>query len=187
MKSTTSIKHRRRREGKTDYKARYALLKSRKPRLVIRKSSKNIHVQVIEYDPNGDRVVVFANSRELLKLGWKCGLGNIPASYLTGFLAGVRAKGKIEEAVLDIGMQISTRGSRIYSALKGFIDAGIRVPHSSDIFPPEERIEGRHIAEWSDKAQKPNFLKYKIDPKDICKNFQQVKNKIIGEHDGKKK
>ena len=56
-----SIK-RRRREGKTDYKARLAMLKSEKPRLVIRKSNRYLVVQIvgseIAKDKNDDIIYV---------------------------------------------------------------------------------------------------------------------------------
>ncbi|MFQ6010160.1 MAG: 50S ribosomal protein L18, partial [Candidatus Aenigmatarchaeota archaeon] len=92
------LPHKRRREKRTDYRARLRLIRSGKVRLVIRKSSSHMNVQFIDYVPEGDRTVVAANSQELKKYGWKGGTGNIPAAYLTGLLAGTRAKDKIKEA-----------------------------------------------------------------------------------------
>ncbi len=61
------VKLRRRREGKTDYQARKALVSSRKPRLVTRASIKNVEVQIINAKPHGDMVLASANSRELIE------------------------------------------------------------------------------------------------------------------------
>lgn len=155
------IQHRRRREKKTDYKNRLALVKSGEIRLVVRRSLDNIRLQLIDYEPNGDKTLFSAFSQELRKLGWKYPTGNIPAAYLTGLLIGVKAKSKVSKAILDLGIQKSTKGSRLYAALKGVLDAGVSIPHSKDILPSEERIKGSHIS------------------KEIAKNFEEVKEKII--------
>lgn len=156
--------HRRRRLQKTDYKKRLALLKSEKTRLVIRKSLENIRVQFIGFNAGGDKTDASAVSAELGKLGWKNGTGNLPAAYLTGLLAGTRAKkAGISEAVFDLGLQTSTKGSRIYASLKGVVDAGLAIPHSEDILPSEERISGKHIQ----------------SRKGIEKEFAEVKEKIL--------
>jgi large subunit ribosomal protein L18 len=154
------IKFKRRTERRTNYRKRLALLKSGKVRLVIRKSLSNISVQLVNFNPNGDQTVASAVSSELKKFGWNK-MGNIPAAYLTGLLAGKKAKEKnVTEAVLDLGIQTSTKGSRIYAALKGVLDAGVNVPHSKDILPSEDRINGKHISE------------------EIAKQFDEVKKKI---------
>ena len=162
MKNIFTVRFRRRRTGKTDYKKRLALLLSNKKRLVIRKSLKNIALQVIEYHPPGDRVVASAHSSELEKFGWSINKGNIPAAYLTGLLFGKKLKEKkIADAVLDIGMQRSVKASRLYAALKGVIDAGINVPHSKEIFPDENRISGKHIQDHTKKEVQKLFVDVK--------------------------
>lgn len=139
------IPYKRRKERKTDYRKRLALLKSGKPRLVIRKSLAHMKVQFVKYSPEGDETLCGAFSKELEKFSLKhC--GNLPAAYLTGLLAGIKAKKLgIKEAVLDLGLQTSTKGSRIYAALKGVLDSGIIVSHSQEVLPSEDRIFGRHI------------------------------------------
>ena len=77
------IQYRRKREGRTDYKKRLKMLISGIPRLVVRRTNKNIIVQVVDYSADGDKVIVTTNSSELSKLGWKHATGNIPAAYLT--------------------------------------------------------------------------------------------------------
>jgi large subunit ribosomal protein L18 len=154
------IHFKRRIRKKTNYVKRLALLKSEKTRLIIRKSLSNISIQFINFKPNGDETIASAVSTELKKFGWTK-TGNIPAAYLTGLLAGKKAKDKnINEAVLDLGLQTSTKGSRLYAALKGVLDSGINVPHSKDILPSEERITGKHISE------------------ELAKQFEDVKKKI---------
>jgi len=57
------VPYRRRREGKTDYRARRPLVLSKIPRFVVRGSLKHMTVQIAEAQPNGDRVIIGANSR----------------------------------------------------------------------------------------------------------------------------
>ena len=81
--NTFTVRFRRRREGVTDYRKRLKILKSEKPRLIVRKSLNNVVVQFAEYDMKGDKVMLSAHSKELAKLGWSGNRGNIPAAYLT--------------------------------------------------------------------------------------------------------
>ena len=143
LSPTFKMPFRRRREGKTNYKKRLKLLLSKKPRLVVRKSLKYIRAQIVEFDKKGDKTLASAFSRELKKLGWKYACDNLPAAYLTGLLIGKRALEKgISEAVLDMGLYPSTKGSRIYACVKGALDAGLKIPCSEDVLPSEERIKG---------------------------------------------
>ena len=151
MKSAYLMPFKRRRKKRTNYKKRLALLKSENTRLVIRKSLSNISVQFVNFDTKGDQTVACALSTELKKIGWDK-TGNVPAAYLTGLLAGKKAREK----------KTSTKGSRLYAALKGVIDSGISVPHSEEILPSEDRIKGKHISE------------------DMVKKFEDVKKKIEG-------
>jgi len=182
------VPFRRKREGKTNYKKRIALLKSGRPRLVVRKSLLNITAQLVEYKPEGDKVLVSANSRELLKLGYKMSRGNITAAYLTGMLLGQKAKKKnIKQAVLDIGLNKRVKGSRVYAALKGAVDSGMDLPCSEEVFPSNDRIEGSHISDYAEKLKKENseayqkqfslLIKNKVE--DIKKHVKETKEKIL--------
>src|SRR5438876_9610342 len=82
-----ALPYRRRREGKTDYKLRRALVKSVKPRAVVRLTNKYVTVQITDATITGDIVRASASSRELRKLGWTGGLGNLRSVYFTGALA----------------------------------------------------------------------------------------------------
>lgn len=140
------VPFRRRREGKTDYRQRFSLVRSGWNRLVVRKSLKHMTVQVITAERTGDFTVASSHSSELKKHGWNASTSNIPAAYLTGYLCGLRAKkAGIEKAALDVGLQRVIPGSRIFAALAGAVDAGLHVPLDEDILPSEERKRGVHI------------------------------------------
>lgn len=142
---------RRRVEGKTNYHKRLRLLKSRKLRCVIRVSSNNVVVQFVETKMGGDAVLISAHSKELeKKYGWNANTGNIPAAYLTGYLAGLRAKSKkIEYAILDLGLGLYR--NRMLAAFRGVLDAEIEIPHRDNFFPEglEERVTGVHIENYA--------------------------------------
>ncbi len=142
------VPFRRRREGKTDYRHRTALLKGGVVRAVVRKSNRGTTVQFVGYTDKGDIVVASAVSKDLAELGWTGSGKSTPGAYLTGLLAGKRAKEKgIEEAVLDIGLREPTKGATVFAALKGIIDAGVEVPHSDTMLPSKDRIAGKHMKE----------------------------------------
>jgi large subunit ribosomal protein L18 len=162
----TRIPFRRRREGRTNYRSRLALLKSGETRLVVRRTNGNVIVQFVDWTQGGDAVKATAVAQELAKLGWEGSPKNTPAAYLTGLLAGKRAaKAGVESAVLDIGRHTPTKGSRVFAALKGVLDAGIEVPHGGkDIYPSEERLSGAFL--------------------ELASNFNAVKAKIADSKSG---
>jgi len=186
-----TVKLRRRRLGKTDYKVRLRLLLSKKTRLVIRRSLKNFIAQLVDYNEKGDNVLITVNSRNLIKYGWNYHSGNLPSAYLTGLLLGIEAKKKrIKEAVLDMGLNESIKGSSIYALLKGIIDTGLLINHNKDILPSYERVSGKHISDYALKIknnkdlynkQFSKYLKNNTMPEDIIKQFEQVKAKILGD------
>jgi large subunit ribosomal protein L18 len=142
---------RRRAEGKTNYHRRLKLLKSKKLRAVIRASNNHIIVQVIQSQIGGDKIIVSAHSKELVsKFGWNANTGNIPAAYLTGFLAGTRAKKQnVQDAILDLG--IFCHRNRVLAAFKGILESGLEIPYREDFFPVniEEIIKGSHIEQYA--------------------------------------
>ncbi len=141
------VQFRRRREGKTNYHRRLAIVKSRETRLVIRASTAHITVQVVESKAQGDKVLTSSFSKELVnKYGWKASTGNLAAAYLTGYLTGLKAKkAGVKEAILDLGVFVHSH--RVYAAFKGVLDAGIVVPHDEKIFPEQfvKRLDGSSI------------------------------------------
>jgi len=145
------VPFRRRREGRTDYRRRTALIKSEKHRAVVRRSNKHMTVQFVTYDSAGDRIVASAVSTELEKLGWTRSGRCAPGAYLTGYLAGKRALGKgVGEAVLDLGLRKPVRGCTLFAVLKGVIDAGVKMPHDDGMLPPEDRIKGTHMKDGTE-------------------------------------
>jgi len=73
------VPFRRRREGKTDYYKRMKLLLSEKPRMVVRKTNRQIIIQLVEADLVGDRTLVAAYSTELAAFGYTGATANTPA------------------------------------------------------------------------------------------------------------
>jgi large subunit ribosomal protein L18 len=140
-----AVHFRRRLAGRTDYEKRLSHLKSNKVRMIVRKTNKYVVVQFANFDFKGDVVLVSCTSKALLKLGYpgKC---NTPSAYLTGMLCAKMAMAKgVKEAILDIGLHTATKGSLVFAALKGAIDAGIAIPHSDEILPSQDRIDGKHL------------------------------------------
>ncbi|MFX0040018.1 MAG: 50S ribosomal protein L18 [Promethearchaeota archaeon] len=185
---------RRRNEGKTDYHKRLKLLKSRKLRVTVRATNNHIRVQIIQSKLGGDKVLISAFSKELpLNFDWNASTGNIPAAYLTGYLAGTRAKVKnIQEAVFDLGLFYHR--NRVLAACKGIIDSGINIPYREEFFPEnlEDRIKGTHIEDYAKflKSNEPEkyeqifsgyLNKNKVNPQKITQLFSNslklIKNK----------
>jgi len=183
------VAFRRRRKGKTDYQQRRGLILSGLPRLVIRGSLRNISVQLIKADVGGDKVMMSAHSNELAKnYGWQGRTGNLPAAYLTGLLCGYKATASgVKEAVLDLGLHVPTKGSRIFAALKGVLDAGVMIPHDENRLPDEKRVLGQHVSEYAKHLSSTKDLYQKrfaehlsrgLRPEEITEHFSQVKQKI---------
>jgi large subunit ribosomal protein L18 len=153
---------RRRAEGKTNYHKRLKLIKSRRLRCVIRASNTHMVVQIIESKLGGDKILASAHSKELIKrFGWKANTGNIPAAYLTGYLAGLRAKKlNISEAILDLGINYHT--NRVLAAFKGVLNTDIEIPYSEDFFPEnlEEKTKGVHVENYAKTLKSDDPEKY---------------------------
>ena len=192
------VPFRRRKEGRTNYRTRRALVLSRVPRVVVRLTLKHTIVQVIVSEAIGDKVTVSAHSRELAKTyGWLSSGGNIPSAYLTGLLCGYKALDKgVEKAFLDIGLHIPSKGTRAFAALKGVVDAGVEVPHSEEILPDEGRISGQHIADYANQlASEPEVYRQKFSkslsrgsrPEELSDHFSAVKDKITSSFEKKVK
>jgi large subunit ribosomal protein L18 len=148
-----------------------------------------MRVQFVNAKPNGDVTVADASSYGLGEYGWDLNGQNIPASYLTGYLAGKKALANgIDEAILDLGLQSNTNGSRIYAALKGVIDAGVEVPSSEDILPEEETVKGEHIKNaaesYEDDEFKQVFATY-AEKKVNAADLPDLVDKVVSTIDGK--
>jgi len=165
MTSFRVVRKRRRREGKTDYSSRISLLKSNS-RIIFRKTNRYIIGQLVTSFQAQDKVEIGLTSKELLEYSWpkdsSGSLKSIPASYFTGYLLGKKILDKdIKQGILDIGLTRNIKKSRIYAFLKGLIDSGLKLKSSSEIFPDESRIRGRHMK----KSLEFDKIKSAIDKK----------------------
>ncbi|GMG00104.1 hypothetical protein B5S33_g3212 [[Candida] boidinii] len=183
----------------TQHKAKYS---SPKYRLVVRITNKDVICQIVSSTLTGDVVLTAAYSHELPKYGINHGLTNWSACYATGLLVARRAlqklgldetysgveeiEGEFEltEAVedgprpfkvfLDIGLQRTTTGARVFGALKGASDGGLFVPHSPSRFPGwdiegeeldaellRKYIYGGHVAEYMEELIDDDEEKYR--------------------------
>ena len=189
-KANSILKFRRRTEGKTDYLRRFGLLKSGLPRLVVRPSLRNVRIELVEYFPKGDKVVVSCDTNMLGDYGWKNVNCNTTTAYLTGLLCGKLVKDKVKKAILDVGRNNLNKGSVILAATKGFSDAGVEIPFSNDKVPSADRISGKHISDYANRIKKEDPKKYEsyfsgylsngVKPEELPKLFEDTKKKILG-------
>jgi len=134
-----------------------------KYRLIVRFTNKNIVCQIAHAKIEGDVVVCAAYSHELPRYGVKVGLTNYAAAYCTGLLLARRLLTKLDLAelyegqlevdgdeynveslddgkaafrcYLDVGLNRTTTGARVFGALKGAVDGGLEINHSTTRFP----------------------------------------------------
>jgi large subunit ribosomal protein L5e len=133
------VKFRRRREGKTDYRARKRLIMQYKNkyntpryRLVVRFSNTDITTQIVFAKIAGDQVMAAAYSHELKRYGVKAGFTNYASAYATGLLLarrlltklGLADKYKGQESVTgeDYTVKVNEEGPRPFKAL---LDVGL--------------------------------------------------------------
>merc|ERR1719190_89807 len=82
------------------------------------------------------------------------------------------------KCILDVGLQRTCAGARLWGALKGAVDGGLHIPHNTKNFPgykaPEEkgaeaeydaeahkdRIFGCHVKEYMEMLQEEDPTKY---------------------------
>ena len=146
------------RNEKTNYKKRKIMLMSKRDFISVNVTNENTQVQILKPEISGDKVVASSHSRFLIKEGWKGSRKNIPAAYLTGYSVGKKALAKgVNNAIVYSGTRKYTQ--RMAAAVKGVVDAGIKVPSDEETFPPEERISGEHLKVKNDIA----IVKSKID------------------------
>jgi len=189
-----------------------------KYRMIVRFTNKDIICQIAYAKIVGDHTVCAAYAHELPRYGVKVGLTNYAASYCTGLLLARRLLKKfgldeiykgtesvtgdqynVEDvegkpgafrAFLDIGLARTTTGARIFGAMKGAVDGGIDIPHSTKRFPGydgeakefnadvhRKHIFGQHVADYmrtlmeddeeAYKRQFSQFIKLGITPDEL--------------------
>ncbi|KAM0677715.1 60S ribosomal protein L5 [Binucleata daphniae] len=195
---------------------------SHKARLVVRITNAKVICQIFKPYVQGDKLLAYADSTELAKYGINFGLTNYSACYATGLLCGKRVlenvnlqsegntepgtfyiaeddeDAKVFQVVLDIGMRRATNGARVFAAMKGVSDAGVRVPHSPTKFYGEgeeseseglrDRIFGKSVVEYMQKLREDDVEKYKkqfgkyislgIEPEKISSIYKEAFEKI---------
>jgi large subunit ribosomal protein L18 len=180
-KATYKTKFRRRRQGKTNYEKRLAMIRSKKLRLVVRKTNKRIIAHAVKFNPLGDETIASVSSIDLKKYKFY-GTNNTPSAYLIGYLLGKKI-GK-QKGILDIGRKSPSHGSVVFAVLKGLIDSGVDVSYSPEALPSEERVNGKVLDDYAkklgDKAKIvfANYIKEGIQPGEIQKAFEKAKTEI---------
>uniref|UniRef100_A0AAZ3S1W9 Large ribosomal subunit protein uL18 n=2 Tax=Oncorhynchus tshawytscha TaxID=74940 RepID=A0AAZ3S1W9_ONCTS len=134
-----------------------------KYRMIVRFSNRDICCQIAYAKIEGDQIVSAAYSHELPKYGITVGLTNYAAAYCTGLLLARRLlnkfgldqvyEGQVEvtgdefnvESIdgqpgaftcfLDAGLARTSTGNKVFGALKGAVDGGLSIPHSTKRFP----------------------------------------------------
>jgi len=139
--SRYQVKQKRRRQGKTDYHARKALVTQAKNkynapkyRLVVRFTNKDIIIQIINSELTGDKVFAAAYAHELKRYCISHGLTNWAAAYATGLLVARRALKKldldedfvgVEEADGEFTLTEATEGDESRRPFKCYLDVGL--------------------------------------------------------------
>merc|ERR1719265_2875661 len=107
------------------------------------------------------------------------------------------------KAVLDVGLKRTTIGSRVFGVLKGAVDGGLHVPHSTKKFPGakvdeknveydaefhKERIFGGHVSEYMESlkdedetAYQKMYAKYieeDVEPDGMADMYEEAHKKI---------
>jgi len=178
-----------------------------KYRLIVRLSNKDITVQVAYSRIEGDKIVCAAYSHELPRYGVKVGLTNYASAYATGLLLARRLLQKlgldslyegttevtgdeynVEAAdegpgafrcYLDVGLNRTSTGARVFAAMKGAVDGGLNIPHSTKRFPGYDaeskqfnaevhrsHIFGLHVSEYMKSLEEE-------DPEAFKRQFSQ--------------
>jgi large subunit ribosomal protein L5e len=141
--------------------------KTPKYRLVVRITNRDIIAQVFSADMTHDVCIGVAYSHELTAYGVKVGLTNYAAAYCTGLLLARRINTKFNldyegvdevdgedfnvehededspapfKALLDVGLNRTSTGAKIFGVLKGACDGGLDVPHNHKRFPGSNKV-----------------------------------------------
>lgn len=184
---------------------------SPKYRFVVRTTNTDVITQVTFAKIEGDHILAAAYAHELPRYGVKAGLTNYASTYCVGLLCARRLLQKlkldskyvgnkeingevynvedIDDAPrpftcnLDIGLHRTTTGAKIFAALKGAVDGGLKIPHSERRFPgydseakkfePEvlkKRIFGQHVADYMTTLKEEEAEEYKARFSQYVKN-----------------
>ncbi|CAO2193776.1 unnamed protein product [Urochloa humidicola] len=173
------VQFKRRRDGKTDYRARIRLINQDKNkystpkyRFVVRFTNKDITAQIMSASIAGDMVLASAYSHELPRYGLEVGLTNYAAAYCTGLLLARRVlklrdldqeyEGNVEATGEDFSVEPAADGRRPFRAL---LDVGlIRTTTGNRVFAAlKGALDGGLDIPHSDKR----FAGFKKDEKQL--------------------
>ncbi|KAL1791354.1 60S ribosomal protein L5 isoform X1 [Sigmodon hispidus] len=172
------VTFRRRREGKTDCYARKRLViqdknkyNTPKYRMIVLVTNRDFICQIAYARIEGDMIVCAAYAHELPKYGMKVSLTNYAAAYCTGLL---------------LARRLLTRfGNEVLGALKGAVDGGLSVPHSTKRFSSYDSESKQFNAEVDRKhimgQNVADYMRYLMEEDEDAykKQFSQyIKNSI---------
>ncbi|ELW63084.1 60S ribosomal protein L5 [Tupaia chinensis] len=184
-----------------------------KYRKIVRVTNRDIICQIAYAHIEGDMIVCVAYAHELPKYGVKGGLRNDAAAYWSGPLLAHRLlsrfgvdkiyEGQVEvtgdeynvESIdgqpgaftcyLDAGLARTTTGNQVFGALKGAVDGGLSIPHSTKRFPGYDSESKEFSAEvhWKHIMGQniADFMHYQMEEDEDAykKQFSQyIKNNI---------
>ena len=102
------------------------MLMSRADFITVQISNENTLVQIHKPQFTGDKVVASAHSRFLISKGWKGSRKNVPAAYLTGYMAGKKA------------LASGTSSAILYSGTRKYTQ---RMAVSTTLIPGRDRVK----------------------------------------------
>jgi len=186
------VKYRRRREGKTDYRARKRLVaqdknkyNSPKYRFFVRITNKDVICQIAYAKLAGDVVLAAAYAHELPQYGMPLGLTNYAAAYATGLLLARRIltkfnladkyQGKTDVNGEDFNVEELADGPHPFTAL---LDVGLhRTTTGSKVFAA---MKGATDGGLSIPHSERRFVGYDAEAKKF--NAEVLKKHIFGSH-----
>merc|ERR1712076_304735 len=198
-------KFRRRREGKTDYQARKGLcaqyknkFNTPKYRMIVRCTNKDVVCQIAYSRMQGDIIVAAAYSCTGLLLARRV-LNKFKLDEL--YVGQTEADGEeynVEpvddgprpfRCFLDVGLNRTTTGNKVFGALKGALDGGLDIPHNNKRFPgfddESKEIDAKQFSRYIKAGIEPDQLEdlYSKVHENIRKDpaYKKVDNKKAGE------
>lgn len=173
-----------------------------KYRMIVRITNKDIICQIAYARIEGDVIICAAYAHELPRFGVKVGLTNYAAAYCTGLLLARRVLQKFNldsiyegndnidgdeylveseegkpgafRCYLDVGLARTSTGAKVFGAMKGAVDGGLEIPHSTKRFPGydaeskefsaevhRDHIFGKHVGNYMQQLQEEDEEAFK--------------------------
>lgn len=188
-----------------------------KYRMIVRFTNKDIICQIAYARIEGDKIICAAYAHELPRYGVKVGLTNYAAAYCTGLLLARRVLQKygldtiyegndnidgdeylVESedgkpgafrCYLDVGLARTSTGAKVFGAMKGAVDGGLEIPHSTKRFPGydveskefsaevhRDHIFGKHVGNYMQQLADEDEDAYKKQFSQFIKNGVNAEN-----------